>query len=129
MRPKALVVEDDPATQRLLAAILEGEGAEVDVAGDGEVALELLSKRNYSLILLDIVLPRLSGAAVMEHLRATKPSALENVVVVTGVDVSEIRALFPTVKNALSKPVLPGRLRATVRTCVPGWGSADASVA
>lgn len=129
MRPKVLVVEDDPATQRLLAAILQAEGADVDTADDGEVAIELLSKRNYLLILLDIVLPRVSGTAVMEYLRANKPSVLENVVVVTGLDVSEIRALFPTVKNALSKPVLPGRLRATVRSCVPGWESADASFA
>lgn len=130
MRPKALVVEDDPSTQHLLAAILEAEGADVDIAEDGEIAIEMLSRETYSLILLDIVLPRVSGAAVMEHLRATRPGVLESVIVVTGLDVAEIRTLFPTVKQALSKPVLPERLRATVRSCIPGWGSAaDASVA
>lgn len=130
MRPRALVVEDDPTTQRLLAAILEAEGADVDIAGDGEMAIEMLSRGTYSVILLDIVLPRVSGTAVMEHLRATRPGVLENVIVVTGLDVAEIRTLFPTVKQALSKPVLPARLRATVRLCIPGWGSAaDVSVA
>jgi DNA-binding response OmpR family regulator len=129
MRPTALVVEDDPNTQRLLAAILEAEGADVDIATDGDVAIEMLSERDYSVILLDIVLPRVSGTAVMEHLRATQPSMLEKVIVVTGLDVSEIRSLFPTVRQALSKPVLPARLRATVRTCIPGWSSADMSVA
>lgn len=128
MRPRALVVEDDPNTQRLLAAILKAEGADVDVAADGDVAIDLLARGTYSAILLDIVLPRVSGTAVMEHLRMTNPSALESVIVVTGVDVAEIRALFPSVREALSKPVLPGRLRATVRTCFPGW-DADASVA
>ena len=129
MRPRALVVEDDPATQRLLAAILQSEGADVDTADNGEVAVELLTSRSYAVVLLDLVLPRLSGTAVMEHLRATKPSMLENVIVVTGLEVAEIRELFPTVRTALSKPVLPGRLRATVRTCVPGLSSADISVA
>jgi DNA-binding response OmpR family regulator len=130
MRPKALVVEDDPSTRHLLAAILEAEGADVDIAGDGERAIEMLSRGTYSVILLDLVLPRVSGTAVMEHLRVTKPAVLENVIVVTGLDVAEIRTLFPTVKQALSKPVLPMRLRAMVRSCVSDWGStADAFVA
>ncbi len=113
---KALIVEDEATTQRLLAGIIASEGFEVDLAGDGQTAIEMLDETNYDLILLDIVLPRLSGIAVMEHLRATRPSALANVIVVTGVDVAEIRALFPSVRLALTKPVLPARLRATVRT-------------
>ena len=115
-RKKALIVEDEATTQRLLAGIIASEGFEVDLAGDGQTAIEMLDETNYDFILLDIVLPKLSGIAVMEHLRATHPSALANVIVVTGVDVAEIRALFPTVRLALTKPVLPARLRATVRT-------------
>jgi two-component system, OmpR family, response regulator CpxR len=121
MRPKALIVEDDVPTQRLLAAIIEGEGFDVDLANDGEIALEMLMKHDYTIILLDIVLPKISGTAVMEHLRAKNPSVLERVIVVTGLDVAEIRALFPTVRLALSKPVLPARLRATVRPYVGEW--------
>ncbi|HSP14691.1 MAG TPA: response regulator [Thermoanaerobaculia bacterium] len=123
MPPQALIVEDDAITARLLAGIIETEGFDVDVAGDGEVALEMLAAKNYSVILLDIVLPKLSGTAVMEHLRATNPQLLERVIVVTGLDVAEIRALFPTVKLALSKPVLPARLRATVRSYASGFDS------
>jgi DNA-binding response OmpR family regulator len=118
MRPKALIVEDDAATQRLLASIIEGEGFDVDLANDGEKALEMLARHDYTIILLDIVLPKISGTAVMEHMRMKNPHMLEKVIVVTGLDVAEIRALFPTVKLALSKPVLPARLRATVRPYV-----------
>jgi DNA-binding response OmpR family regulator len=118
MRPKALIVEDDASTQRLLASIIEGEGFDVDLANDGEKALEMLAKHDYTIILLDIVLPKISGTAVMEHMRTKNPHMLEKVIVVTGLDVAEIRALFPTVKLALSKPVLPARLRATVRPYV-----------
>jgi DNA-binding response OmpR family regulator len=129
MRPRALIVEDDPHTQRLLAAILAAEGIDVAVADDGDIAIDLLSRGPFSVVLLDIVLPRVSGTAVMEYLREKNPSMLERVIVVTGLDVSEIRALFPTVRQALSKPVLPARLRASVRTCLPGGGGLDASVA
>lgn len=119
MRPRALVVEDDTTTQQLLAAILKQEGMDVEVANDGDVAIDMLSRKRFDVVLLDIVLPRVSGTAVMEHLRKTNPKLLECVIVVTGLEVSEIRTLFPTVRQALSKPVLPTRLRATVRICVP----------
>ena len=118
MRHKALIVEDDPATQRLLSALIASEGVDVALAADGEVAIQILSRETFSVILLDIVLPRVSGTAVMEYLREANPAMLERVIVVTGLDVSEIRALFPTVRQALSKPVMPARLRATVQTCI-----------
>ncbi len=120
MRHRALIVEDDPNTQRLLAAILAGEGFDVALADDGDIAIDLLKSGPFSVVLLDIVLQRVSGTAVMEFLRDNNPSMLERVIVVTGLDVNEIRALFPAVKLALSKPVMPARLRASVRDCVPG---------
>lgn len=119
MRPRALVVEDERHTRRLLAGIIETEGFEVDMADDGDVAMSMLSRANYHVILLDIVLPKVSGMTVMEHLRKTQPATLENVIVVTGLDVKEIRALFPSVRMALAKPVQPARLRAGVRSCIP----------
>src|SRR4051812_16179700 len=125
MRHRALIVEDDPNTQRLLAAILAGEGFDVALADDGDIAIELLKSGPFSVVLLDIVLQRVSGTTVMEFLRDNNPAVLERVIVVTGLDVNEIRALFPSVKLALSKPVMPARLRASVRNCVPP-PSADA---
>lgn len=126
MRPRALIVEDERHTRRLLAGIIETEGFEVDLADDGDVALSMLSNANYSVVLLDIVLPKVSGTAVMEHLRKTQPAMLERVIVVTGLDVKEIRELFPTVMTALAKPVMPERLRASVRRCMSDSGPAVA---
>lgn len=128
MLPRALVVEDDAKTREALCAIIAGEGFAVDSADDGEIALAYLERESYSLILLDIVLRKVSGAAVMEQLRATNPSVLENIVVVTGLDVAEIRKLFPTVRQALSKPVLPSRLRATVRKSLQRQGASDSGI-
>jgi len=126
MRPRALIVEDDPVTQRLLAAILAAEGIDIALADDGDVAIEMLSHESFSVIVLDIVLPHVSGTAVMEHLRLSNPSMLERIIVVTGLDVAEIRGLFPAVREALAKPVMPARLRSLVRSCIAERGASVA---
>jgi DNA-binding response OmpR family regulator len=113
-----LVVEDDPATREALRDILENEGYDVDVAVDGERALIRLDERAYDSVILDIALPKLSGTDVMEYIANTTPRILASVVVVTGLDVSEIRNLFPTICETLSKPVIPTRLLGSVRRCL-----------
>lgn len=115
MRNRALVVEDDNVTRELLRQLLESEGCEVDVAPDGEKAIGLLANVEYDVVLLDIVLPRISGAEVMEHLLCTKPRVLEKIIVVTGLGLTEVRKLFPTVSTVLGKPVMPARLASLVR--------------
>jgi CheY-like chemotaxis protein len=124
MRPRALVVEDESVTRNLLRHLLLNAGCDVDEATDGEQAIDKLAVEKYAVILLDIVLPKLSGTDVMDFLRHQDPDALERVIVVTGLNVEEIRKLFPTVCHALGKPVIPTRLLASVRKCLaPKWRS------
>lgn len=115
---KALVVEDDPTTRALLKALILTMGCEVDEAADGEQAIERLDAEDYGVVLLDLVLPKLSGTAVMEHLQLTDPDKLERVIVVTGLNVDDIRRLFPTVCSALTKPVMPTRLKDSISKCL-----------
>jgi len=118
MRPQALIVEDENVTRNLLRQLLINSGCDVDEATDGEEAIAKLATKRYSVILLDIVLPKLSGTHVMDFLREEDPDSLERVIVVTGLNVEEIRKLFPTVCHALGKPVIPNRLLATVQKCL-----------
>jgi len=118
MHPSALIVEDEPVTRKLLRELLLNSGLEIDEAVDGEEAIAKLSASRYSVILLDIVLPKLSGTHVMDFLRDFDPELLERVIVVTGLNVEEIRKLFPTVCYALGKPVIPNRLLASVQKCL-----------
>jgi two-component system phosphate regulon response regulator PhoB len=117
-RAKALVVEDDATTRTLLAGVLESIDCDVDLAADGEEALVQIEARHYDVILLDIVLPKMSGIDVMEALRRERPQILGCIIVVTGLDIREIRTLFPAVHETLSKPVIPNRLRQAVRSCL-----------
>src|SRR5205085_3037337 len=118
MRSTALIVEDEVVTRKLLRELLLSSGLDVDEATDGEQAIAKLTVNRYGVILLDIVLPKLSGTHVMDFLRDADPDALERVIVVTGLNVEEIRKLFPTVCHALGKPVIPNRLLASVQKCL-----------
>lgn len=128
MGPHALVVEDEAVTRTLLAQLLESLDCDVDLAVNGEEAVARLTVRDYDVILLDIVLPKMSGIEVMEWLRRERPRTLGCIIVVTGLDIREIRSLFPTVHETLSKPVLPGRLREAVRSCVGPRGADSARI-
>lgn len=118
MRPNVLIVEDDIPTRQILRRILEGEGCHVHEAEDGEKAVGKLAQHQYDAIVLDIALPKLSGTDVMEYIASTSPRMLESIVVVTGLEAGEVRKLFPTICETLSKPVLPTRLIASVRRCL-----------
>ena len=122
MQPSVLVVEDDTATRDALRNVLINLGCEVEVAADGEKAVGFLAQRRYDAIILDIVLPKLSGTDVMEYIASTHPETLASIVVVTGLDVTEIRKLFPTVCETLSKPVIPSRIIGSIRRCLAPSG-------
>lgn len=64
-----LIVEDEPEMARLLSRGLEEEQFEVSLARDGRSALEMSSSRCYDVILLDVMLPRMSGIEVARQLR------------------------------------------------------------
>src|SRR5205085_1240962 len=126
---KALIVEDDAPTRAALTDLVGNAGFEIDQAADGELAVGLLTRNNYDVVVLDLILPKISGTDIMEYLHCTKPHMLTKVVVVTGLDVAEIRKLFPDVCDALGKPVVPYRLLRAVRNCISGDAADAGSVA
>jgi len=67
---KVLLVEDDPFLSSLLKNRLQKEGLEVNLAKDGEEALNSLKSAKPDLILLDLILPKKSGFEVMEEIRS-----------------------------------------------------------
>ena len=67
---RVLVVEDEPRLARALQRGLAAEGYAVEVCGDGLDALEILRHEAYDAVILDIMLPRLSGYRVVRALRA-----------------------------------------------------------
>ncbi len=79
---KLLIIEDDELLVKMYSTKCSMEGFEVDNALDGQQALEKLEKNDYSIILLDLMLPKVDGFEILEKLRASSwPNAKKPVVV------------------------------------------------
>ncbi|MCS7059053.1 MAG: response regulator transcription factor [Meiothermus sp.] len=70
MRPRVMLVEDEPALAAALQDNLEGEGYAVEVVPDGQTALERWRAFNPDLVVLDVMLPRLDGLQVCRQMRS-----------------------------------------------------------
>jgi DNA-binding response OmpR family regulator len=90
-RPLALVVDDDRTVRDVVARYLDRAGYRVDVAGDGEQALSVVASRAPDIVILDLMLPRLSGLEVCRRLRS-KPIGVP-IVMLTALGEEEDRVL------------------------------------
>ena len=87
-----LVVEDDDSVRELFASMLRKEGCTVDEAADGLAAVDATATRDYRLLLLDLKLPKLSGAEVLARV-SKKPGKRTNVVVISGAGSGDVRKI------------------------------------
>ena len=113
-----LVVDDEEPMRKVLSAALEREGFSVLVAEDGKQALECVEQQHVDLILLDTLMPGLSGLDVLKELRKTYSAWELPVLMVTAVDESEdmIEALALGANDYIAKPFALPVLFARLRT-------------
>jgi CheY-like chemotaxis protein len=88
-----LVVEDDPASAKLVSIVLAGEGAEVHTASSAEDALEHIGRFAPRLIVLDLVLPFMSGLLLAQRLKASPATRDSVIIAVTSFNGPEIERL------------------------------------
>jgi len=86
---KILFIEDESALQKTISDLLEREGHEVLSALDGEVGLRLAQSERPDLILLDLVLPRIDGFAVLKSLKGNADLKDIPVIVLTNLEEAE----------------------------------------
>ena len=117
--PKVLIVEDDAAIRALLVAALKREPLEVHVAVDGLEALEHVRTNDYAVILLDLMMPRVSGYEFLTAYGQLHSSAVKPVVfVMTAFDASMVRKLGAgTVHAIVNKPFNVEQVVEMVRDC------------
>jgi two-component system, OmpR family, copper resistance phosphate regulon response regulator CusR len=125
---KLLVVEDDPKAARFLRKGLGEEGFVVDVCHDGEDGLQAALGGQYSLMVLDVMLPVRDGLSVVEEMRAR--SCGTPVLMLTALDsvAHRIRALSHGADDYLVKPFAFGELTARIRAVLRRRSDAPASV-
>lgn len=102
-----LIVEDDVDTREALAELLQGEGLEVTTAPNGRVGLEELSRVRPSLVLLDVVMPSMSGWEFLQE-KAQRPEADVPVVVMTAMPARNVEPGHDCM--VLEKPFTVGQL-------------------
>jgi two-component system, OmpR family, phosphate regulon response regulator PhoB len=129
MNPLILVVEDEPALATLLRYNLEKEGFSVAEAHDGEEALLQLSERTPDAVLLDWMLPQVSGLEICRRIRRTPQWRTLPVIMLTakGEEADRVRGLEGGADDYVVKPFgvteLVARLRAVLRRARPSAGA------
>ena len=116
-KPLVLVTEDEAALLAMLRYNLEREGYRVEEACDGEEALLKVGEEPPDLILLDWMLPRLSGLEVCRQLRRNAVSRNIPIIMLTarGEEGDRVRGLDAGADDYIAKPFSPGELLARIR--------------
>lgn len=96
-----LVTEDDPAIRKLIATVLRRRRIGTATAENGEEALRLLAERDWLVLVLDLMMPAVTGWEVIAWLAEHRDRKPNTVIVVSAADREMFRDLDPTVVNAV----------------------------
>jgi two-component system phosphate regulon response regulator PhoB len=126
MRPLVLIVEDEKPLVTMLRYNLEKEGFDVSAAADGEEALIRIAERKPDVVLLDWMLPFVSGIEICRQIRRAPQTRTLPVIMLTarGEEGDRVRGLNSGADDYVVKPFSPSeliaRLRALIRRAQPG---------
>ena len=126
MNEKILIIEDDKKLARMLELELEHEGYRVEKAGDGAAGLKAAEDGGCDLILLDIMLPGMSGVEVLRRLRKSKDTP---VILLTarGETVDKVLGLDSGANDYVTKPFAIEELLARIRAALRAAGKPGAA--
>jgi CheY-like chemotaxis protein len=116
-----LVVDDDDAIRTLITRVLLRAHYEVAQAGNGSEALSKLRERPYQTMILDLMMPVMSGFEVVEYLRVHDDAGAPCIVVVSAAGERDLQSITsPLVRSVLRKPFDLPELLAAVEKCTRG---------
>lgn len=121
-----LIVEDDAAISNLIRTTLQGEGYLCTCALDGTLGADLMDSGHWDLVLLDLMLPEISGYDLLEYLRPTETPVI--IISAMGQVQDRIRGLKMGADDYLVKPFQIGELVARVESVLRRTGRASKAV-
>lgn len=123
MKTKVLIVEDDPHILLGLEEVLQSEGFEVAVCSRGDQAIEAVAKHRPALLLLDVMLPGLSGYDICKQLRSRKVTTPILMLTAKGQELDKVVGLELGADDYVTKPFgvreLLARIHALLRRAMP----------
>ncbi|MEO8422379.1 MAG: response regulator [Actinomycetota bacterium] len=118
-----LIVEDHPTMRDAMRLVLEEDGHQVEEASDGEAGIQMVRDHAPDVVLLDLNIPVVPGAEVLETLKADPATAEVLVVVVTATgEEGRLKALSQGADGYITKPFSPLALLRTVERVLRGPG-------
>lgn len=119
-----LVVDDDAVATRLLKLRLECEGYQVEIACNGQEALERVGATSFDCVITDMCMPRMGGRELCESIRKEKPEGGPLIFVVTSRPEDEYRDWTRELRDIefMEKPVSLQRLAARIAERMPAGG-------
>ena len=123
MAKRILLVDDEPLMLKGLKFSLEQDGYETDSATDGEQALKMIQSNNYDLVLLDVMLPGLSGIEVCQRTRETSDVPII-MLTAKGEDMDKILGLEYGADDYMTKPFNILEVKARIKTILRRTGGA-----
>ena len=127
MKTKILIIEDDPHILLGLEEVLKSDGFEVAVCNRGDQAVEAVSRHHPELIVLDVMLPGLSGYDVCKQLRGRRLATPILMLTAKGQEIDKVVGLDLGADDYVSKPFgvreLLARIHALLRRIQPNGGT------
>ncbi|MDA3788500.1 MAG: response regulator [Desulfobacula sp.] len=117
-RPRVLVVDDEVRIQKACQRLLTEEGCDVEVAGNGIKGLKMIEEKHFDIILLDLMMPGMSGLDVLTDVKSRHPDTV--VIIITGYATLEhsIETMKKGAFDFLSKPFSPQELRIVISKAI-----------
>ena len=117
---RILIVDDDDGIRTLMKAIFTPLEIHVELAGDGEIARELLRQNDYDAVVLDLFVPSLNGFEIIREMKTIRPSLLAHTIILTAAGEQTLRDFHDgkLVSCIMRKPFdLNGFVEAVLKCC------------
>jgi DNA-binding NtrC family response regulator len=116
--PRILIIDDEAAIRESLETLLTLEGFAVSIVGDGPAGLDLLSRNEYDLLLLDLALPGESGIELLPRITEMQPNLPVIMITAYGTVGNVVDAIRAGAENFVQKPWDNEKLLADIRTAI-----------
>ncbi len=118
-RRRLLIVDDDAPIRAMLATVAARKDLDIEIARDGAEAIERINHDGYDVIVLDLMMPRVDGFAVLDHIRQTQPHKLRRTIVASAIPEKEVTRQLPVaVYRIHTKPFDIRALMADIDECI-----------